>query len=1099
MTAASRAPFFLRILLAVAFVLNSRVYSQFTPAEPPPMAPAEFAPDYVEETWKWSIRTDTLPGWLYSVEESTDLVNWTIVPNSYFYGDGTQLKCFICDGPPPPSQAAPTNGNGTGSGGWAWQVHHFSLTLRMQEAGASSSYFLQRESADPESPNAWQTNLTESLPAQVVGTRNFSMLEWADPTTHLVYWVDVHVIIGTDPPPTADPEHAPGVEGEADLTIYDHIKPQLLARLLTPAATTPPSNNPSISKFARIRRTDIDTNQNGLWDWWEWQFGYGPFAQLGQPGFASGEADDDGDGLNNSEEQAAGTDPTLTDSDADGIPDGDDTKPLEPVAPAVFATVTRTANYQYTGYPESANTPGTGTLSYSRDWEEPFSSSEPISTLLTAAEVGSSLAGYYAFPESLQEDPTLQELAEMGAAGSYTGAPSPASNGQAAYILPIDFIITASDDHKKAWFYRKAKVTVPYDETGVWLKIKTSKIGNAETVIQHVERISRTIPKDQFYSPSPIELRGTPPAPYGTQVWKEDLYTVDLDVDANMNGILLAPPGSTPVVQDDQGDERPYDLKGDANYTSLEESEASVIIRINNNNDSGPDKIDCEDDEILGNDLNELTQLPQIGDISRNHLTFSAPKLKDQSYKLKLTQGTDKIRVFYKQQQSTPRLVDETHTEETLDFSKFGQSTDPVVKEKFVMEGVRAGTAELELHLQGGEGGGETILDKVRVTVNVDRLPDDTANMAAVPLANSSARHRVAWTKDFNIAEMNEGAGGSSYGQVPTPPPTPYTGSDFYRALRGIMRLHLPALSQNNKLYPTATWDTTQVSSNKETASYWIGMNDPTNRTWIQWGFLIERDGNKKEFTEQMPQIYLESGAFGGQKFFNNLEKVPFKDSGVCKDVQATLRNGITLEFILYKLEDGATLDPWKLLLRNPAALGAIKAMSTGYPRDGGSPGNSLVNEALKNAYQVAEFRQLDMESEFTQSVTAVAGFPDAPFTVTNLRAGLRLGPGSAQTMPANIVSLWNWLSNGAFYWTPINAASGTSKITLLDGGGTLAVPSTIAAEHIGSGFDLHLQDFPWHVRAKAAGANESSAIEMWDARKWMFPSGTAKKWLPGK
>ncbi len=276
------------------------------------MAPAEFAPDYVEETWKWSIRTETLPGWLYSVEESPDLVNWTLVPNSYFYGNGTQLKSYLCDGPPPPSEAAPTNGNGTGTGGWSWQVHHFSLTLRMQEGGASSSYFLQRESADPESPNAWQTNLTETLPAQVVGTRNFSMLEWSDPTTHLLYWVDVHVIIGTDAPPTADPAHPPL---EADLGIYEHIKPQLLARLLTPDDPNAPSNTPSNSKFARVRRTAIDSNGNGYPDWYELEnFAPGSvFAPEGSSLYVSGNADADGDGFTAGEEAAGRTsdiDPT---------------------------------------------------------------------------------------------------------------------------------------------------------------------------------------------------------------------------------------------------------------------------------------------------------------------------------------------------------------------------------------------------------------------------------------------------------------------------------------------------------------------------------------------------------------------------------------------------------------------------------------------------------------------------------------------------------------------------------------------------------------------------------------------------------------------
>ena len=354
MTALPRSAFSFRLLLAalaVAFVLGTPVYSQFTPAEPPPMAPAEFAPDYVDQTWKWSIRTDTIPGYLYSVEESADLVNWTLVPNSYFYGNGTQLKSYLCDGPPPPSEAAPTNGNGTGTGGWSWQVHHFSLTLRMQEGGASSSYFLQRESADPESPNAWQTNLTETLPAQVVGTRNFSMLEWSDPTTHLLYWVDVHVIIGTDAPPTADPAHPPL---EADLGIYEHIKPQLLARLLTPDDPNAPSNTPSNSKFARVRRTDIDSNGNGIQDWYEIEnFATGSqFAPPGSPLYVVSELDADGDGFTNAEEAAANTDP----NDATKHPPGFTRLVVLRKSSEFFSDATTLATLtDYIGWPELKN------------------------------------------------------------------------------------------------------------------------------------------------------------------------------------------------------------------------------------------------------------------------------------------------------------------------------------------------------------------------------------------------------------------------------------------------------------------------------------------------------------------------------------------------------------------------------------------------------------------------------------------------------------------------------------------------------------------------------------------------------------------------
>ena len=394
MNTATRVPFFLRFLaiLVIAFVADSPAYSQFTPAEPPPMAPAEFAPDYVDQIWKWSIRTDTLPGWLYSVEESTDLSTWTLVPNSYFYGNGSEMKCFICDGPPPPSEVAPANGNGTGTGGWSWQVHHFSLTLRMQEAGASSSYFLQRESADPESPNAWQTNLTEALPPQVPGTRNFSMLEWADPTTHLLYWVDVHVIIGTDPPPTADAAHPPL---EADLAIYDHIKPQLLARLLTPDDPNSPSNTPSNSKFARVRRVATDSNGNGIFDAWELANGYAPFALPGQFAyFAPDQADSDNDGFTDAEELTAGKDPYNKNS--------------HPPAETTLITVTKEATFHGTVTPI--------VLVPATEWTSTVSWRNPLTTY-------GAFAGHVTSPGGLVPNvaqPSFPDNAVFAPDGTYT-------------------------------------------------------------------------------------------------------------------------------------------------------------------------------------------------------------------------------------------------------------------------------------------------------------------------------------------------------------------------------------------------------------------------------------------------------------------------------------------------------------------------------------------------------------------------------------------------------------------------------------------------------------------------------------------------------
>ncbi len=67
-----------------------------------------------------------------------------------------------------------------------------------------------------------------------------------------------------------------------------------------------------------------DSDGDGLPDWWELQYGLDPFSILGHEGR---DFDIDGDGLSNWDEYLAGTNPTMRDSDGDGIVDYEETSP----------------------------------------------------------------------------------------------------------------------------------------------------------------------------------------------------------------------------------------------------------------------------------------------------------------------------------------------------------------------------------------------------------------------------------------------------------------------------------------------------------------------------------------------------------------------------------------------------------------------------------------------------------------------------------------------------------------------------------------------------------------------------------------------------
>ncbi len=86
-----------------------------------------------------------------------------------------------------------------------------------------------------------------------------------------------------------------------------------------------PMSNPSDQIVVFLNGSPSDTDGDGMTNHWETGHGLNPF----DPSDADGDLD--GDGLSNLAEFNAGTDPEEEDSDGDGIPDGEDPYPLDPL------------------------------------------------------------------------------------------------------------------------------------------------------------------------------------------------------------------------------------------------------------------------------------------------------------------------------------------------------------------------------------------------------------------------------------------------------------------------------------------------------------------------------------------------------------------------------------------------------------------------------------------------------------------------------------------------------------------------------------------------------------------------------------------------
>ncbi len=292
----------------------------------PVLPPLDYKPELVGETGKWYINAPTIPGWHYSLEQY-DITDglWKQFPDGkgQYYGNNLPIKFFVTDGPMPPE------GGFTGPppvGTPTWQLRWLTFNIQMQKDGLSTAFRISRDlttypaSPDPITADAWDAVLTDTLPAMAAGTRTFMFQGWDDPVNKIMWQTDVYVTI-TDGPPPGDSiptttENSP--EETAEREVFQKIEAQLIGAMTTPYVPSPPV--PAGPKsLIRLRRTAIDSNGNGIPNWWEMQHNFEDLAA-----FNAAQSNPDSDGLSTADEFFYGTDPREDDTDGDGLDDGEE-------------------------------------------------------------------------------------------------------------------------------------------------------------------------------------------------------------------------------------------------------------------------------------------------------------------------------------------------------------------------------------------------------------------------------------------------------------------------------------------------------------------------------------------------------------------------------------------------------------------------------------------------------------------------------------------------------------------------------------------------------------------------------------------------------
>ncbi|MBP7951241.1 MAG: hypothetical protein KA004_16445 [Verrucomicrobiales bacterium] len=290
------------------------------------MADDSFSAQLVQEPdGRHFLTFPTVRGQFYTIEQSQDGTAFTPAPGGFYYGTGEELRyCFLHGQPPPPPPQPP---GGTPPPNWGnpqtKPAYFVSADLYFSAIGGWGAAVDRADTTA--TPDHWRKLLEGTFPPTPAGQSRLLGFSVEDPDARYDFLLNLlHVPAEQFPGDLSGAPQLPRHLREAQL--LEENLPRIVGELTRPAGTAASQALTSAKLLLRVRRQQIDTNGNGLFDDFELANEFSAFAVEGQSGYAAPSADPDHDGLTNAQEQARGTNPHNSDTDFDGSPDGEEVR-----------------------------------------------------------------------------------------------------------------------------------------------------------------------------------------------------------------------------------------------------------------------------------------------------------------------------------------------------------------------------------------------------------------------------------------------------------------------------------------------------------------------------------------------------------------------------------------------------------------------------------------------------------------------------------------------------------------------------------------------------------------------------------------------------